>query len=93
MKLTKNWEKEPYFGYYETTWNNIHLLCFGLDLGWIGRAQVDLGEKICMRSGLARSSRSLAQKDAEKLAMELASDLRDGARMVMKRFGNGEDYE
>ncbi len=93
MKLTKKWEKEPYFGYYKATWNNIQLVWSGLDLGWIGRAQVYLGENICMRSGLARSSRSLAQKDAEKLAMELASDLKDGAKMVMKRFGNGENYE
>lgn len=104
MKLTKKWKRIPETRSSLATFNDIELACShipGNDVSyprclhtsdrWVGKVSFDTPRMI-YRHGPFRASIKLAKQDAEKLAMELFLDVRDGARMIMERFG-GEEYD
>ena len=54
---------------------------------WRGKAS--MGE--IERAGPRRRSITLARQDAERLAVELLRDIRDGTKAIMEQYGMGED--
>ena len=69
-------------------WKGIHLLCYDRGGAWGNHgwaALVSLG--IVNREGPRRESPAEAQRDAERLAVELLLDIRDGARAIMEEYG------
>jgi len=55
---------------------------------WIGGASI-MG--IHAVRGKPRKSPSEAQRDAERLAVQLLRDIRDGTKALMDQYGMGED--
>jgi len=95
LKLTKRWKR---FGIAarrpeqpsSAMCGQIRLLCQPVLWGineWCGSASLG-GEK---RSGCVRRSVERAKQDAERLAVELLRDFRDGVKEMLKQHGIGED--
>jgi hypothetical protein len=52
---------------------------------WVGSAQI-LGLHYSYRFGPHRESIALARRDAERLAIELEQDLKEGARRLVQKY-------
>lgn len=99
IKLTKKWKQLfspiPNLGKSsDAVWNYIYLRCLrrpycgGIRDEWVGMATLGT---INTRVGPTRRSITLAQQDAERLAVELLRDIRDGTRALMVEYEMGED--
>lgn len=69
-------------------WKGIKLLCYDRgggwgEHGWAGQASLGFID----REGPRRESAAAAQRDAERLAVELLLDIRDGAQAIMAEYG------
>lgn len=95
LKLTKRWKRFGIAGRFvdqpsRAMCGHIRLLCQPIlwgDNEWCGSAS--LGDE--KRSGCIRRSVERAKQDAERLAVELLRDIRDGAKQLLEQYGMGED--
>lgn len=105
IKLTRQWEQIPYFeegttNSWDAKWGCIGLRCTYIlvirkrgsirfrEVRWIGTASFG---NVHMLNGPKRMSSRLAKQDAEKVAVELLRDFRDGIKVLMDKYGIGED--
>jgi len=92
IALTKRWanKQHPNHSTSCALWKDVYLTCvksvWAAD-EWTGI--VYFGS--FRRKGGLRRSREAAQRDAERLAVELLMDIRDGAAAVMEEYGIGEE--
>lgn len=91
IQLTRQWKNRIHSGPSSAGWKNVHLVCRMLpyDHGnwWRGAASIGGSEK----KGPARRSVAKAKQDAERLAVELLLDIRDGVKMLMAKHGIDEE--
>ena len=94
VKLTKKWRKFlPNSKSYYATYGYIILSCyhysdsFGKNQ-WSGIAPINNMSKLV---GPIRKSVEAAQQDAQRLAVELLRDIRDGTKALMDYYEMGED--
>lgn len=85
IKLTQKWTNRPYSRTSTAGWKNIFLecsYCYHVRADrWIGSASL---AGIHQRKGPVRNSVKLARRDAERLAIEVLLDIRDGVEILMK---------
>lgn len=92
IKITRRWKRQ---GQSKTSRAQIGigtLRCY--DASWSEGVPSWVSEVIIggfVRRGSIRRSEEKARQDAEKLAIELLRDIRDGTRELMDKFGIGED--
>ena len=91
MKTPRNWKQSGRL--FNATWKDIRLSCFDATpgLGWIGRVSMKRWQFATERLGSFRRSSVAAKKDAEMLAEELLLDIRDGAALIMAKYGVDDD--
>ena len=93
IRLTRRWKLLPLSSGSDARCDGIYLRCDPVlpvlwdRTGWIATASMG-GIK---RTGPIRRSITLTRQDAEKLAVELLRDIRDGAKAIMDQYGMGED--
>ncbi len=92
IKITRRWKK-PIQSRNSFAMINIGMLwCMDAHWSegvpsWIGQARI--GQ--FTRTGNIRRSEARAREDAEKLAIDLLRDIRDGTKELMDKCGMGED--
>lgn len=90
IKLTKRWKRKPHSKSSDAAWKGIYLLCYrcvGEDM-WVGYASMGVIHKL---TGPTRKSVAAARRDAERLAVELLLDIRDGTKLLMAKYGVDDD--
>ena len=90
IELTKRWKRKPYSNSSTATWKGIYLLCYhcvGLPDKWVGYVSIGSIHRL---TGSNRKSVAAARRDAERLAMELLLDIRDGTKALMAEYGVGD---
>jgi hypothetical protein len=101
IKLTKRWKRRPHSESSDAMCGYIHLKCdFRIvgnknqgvnltkkDLQWAGSASLVQHT----RFGPIQKSIKAAQQDAQRLAVELLQDIRDGTKILMDYYEMGED--
>jgi hypothetical protein len=92
IKLTKKWRRITHSFRSVAKWKDIFLSCDNFssikkEKKWSGFISL----KGHTRSGHDMCSEKLAQQDAERLAVELLLDIRDGARALMEKYGIEEE--
>lgn len=87
----RNWKQNGRL--FSATWKDISLWCLDAtpSPGWIGRVSMKRWQIATGRVGSFRRSSMAAQKDAEMLAEELLLDIRDGAALIMAKYGVDDD--
>lgn len=103
MKLTKEWTQNPpnskypdtslaYFGYITLKCERIggYLCRWTSSVSTTGECQEN-GFSMCSRTGPIRKSQGKARQDAQRLAIELLRDIRDGTKALMDYYSMGED--
>ena len=91
LKLTKPWENRIHSESSFATWHQCYLIC---EQGFYYRQDEYVGTVRIgnfSRSGKTRRSAKAAKQDAERLAVELLRDIRDGAKALLEQHGMGED--
>jgi hypothetical protein len=97
--LDKKWEYPSTLSRSsQALWKHMVLVCrhiglYSVDCGqnnerWIGTVWLAPGLE---RRGPQRTSVKEARRDAERLAVELLHDIRDGTKKLMETYGIGED--
>ena len=91
IKLTRKWKKTGY-NWHEAIWKKMELISikswnYRMGKFWIGKVSIGEIQKI----GPRRRSIESSKQDAERLAVELLLDIRDGAKILMDKYGIGED--
>ena len=97
-KLIPKWEKTNY-GTMKARLDNFILTCFNVRYSkpklWSSKVVVLLGIDSfpCThtRCGPNRKSKRLSQLDAERLVRDIKADLREGARLLMNKYGDEDD--
>jgi hypothetical protein len=86
MRLTKEWRPTPKRGQWIARWKDVRLVChYDRELRtYSGHATLSLAHGL---GGPSRRRLKQAQQDAERLAVEVLLDIRDGAAVLMKRHG------
>ena len=100
LKLTRRWKKRGLSRSSDSMWKGTHLHCnnvlvcgtrtsplFLKSNYWVGSVRLGL----ILRKGKIRRSVKAAQQDAERIAVELLRDIRDGMKEVLEQHGMGED--
>lgn len=96
IQLTKKWKQRSYSYSSDASYGHIHLECYHFlpsiagPNRWYGAASTRLHEWI-ERIGPIRKSPKLAKQDAERLAVELLLDIRDGTKALMEQYGIDKD--
>lgn len=89
IKLTKRWKQQPN-SLTSIAWcRNIKLQCKYEH--WLSSFHSIVSLMDIERTGLTRKSAKAAQQDAERLAVELLLDIRDGTKALMEQHGISED--
>lgn len=82
-----------FVGSSSASWGSIYLLCdcrvpYDSQNRWVGIAMINY---VHQKVGPVRKSIKAARRDAERLAVELLRDIRDGTKVLMEQYGMGED--
>ncbi len=94
VKLTKKWKRRPHSHSFDAVYGYIYLRCYHYPSsmfknGWAGIVRIyDCKTE---RIGPIRKSIKAAQQDAQRLAVELLRDIRDGTKALMDYYEMGED--
>ena len=98
IKLTKNWKQQKHSVWELPAYQSkamfgiIRLSCRMVSLPWLYKewvGQASLGD--FKRNGPVRGSEQKAKQDAERCAIELLRDIRDGTKMLMDKYGMEEE--
>lgn len=91
MLVTERWKQKVHSDSFSAKWGDIRLTCtriFGNRREWVGGANLNLTHR---RVGPIRTSIKLAKKDAQRLAVEVLRNIRDGTKALMDKYEMGED--
>ena len=89
IELTRRWKRKPHSRSSDAVWKGIYLQCYHSrpDI-WVGHVSMGVVHKL---TGPTRKSPAAAQRDAERLAVELLLDIRDGTKAIMAQYGVDDD--
>ena len=94
IELTRKWKLKPHGSQSSSAgWKGVYLLCYhcvGLPDRWVGMAALGAVHEL---TGPNRKSPAAARQDAERLAVELLLDIRDGTKALMAEYGVDADLD